>query len=199
MVPIISVTPHSPGAKFNFLEDTLNQLQCLRESVAHMKNSTLQNTALGGGIGSTMSSTKLFSSCPSLPDLTIANPINVWPHHHVLYGLNNDRRKSWTAIEDLTECTKSSHKSVSLSSLDSEEQESLRAAERLHNRTSRNSTGGISTHSLNEAELARDFEKVVAKRNLVPVVPRIPLQKSISTPSIAPVRNQNVKEDTLAS
>ncbi|XP_049289616.1 rho guanine nucleotide exchange factor 18 isoform X2 [Anopheles funestus] len=198
MVPIISVTPHSPGAKFNFLEDTLNQLQCLRESVAHMKNSTLQNTALGG-IGSTMSSTKLFSSCPSLPDLTIANPINVWPHHHVLYGLNNDRRKSWTAIEDLTECTKSSHKSVSLSSLDSEEQESLRAAERLHNRTSRNSTGGISTHSLNEAELARDFEKVVAKRNLVPVVPRIPLQKSISTPSIAPVRNQTVKEDNLAS
>lgn len=44
--------------------------------------------------------------------------------------------------------------SVSLSSLDSEEQESLRAAERLHNRSSRSSTGGISTHSLNEAELA---------------------------------------------
>lgn len=43
--------------------------------------------------------------------------------------------------------------SVSLSSLDSEEQESLRA-ERLHNCSSRNSTGGISTHSLNEAELA---------------------------------------------
>uniref|UniRef100_A0A182XZB4 Uncharacterized protein n=1 Tax=Anopheles stephensi TaxID=30069 RepID=A0A182XZB4_ANOST len=206
MVPIISVTPHSPGAKFNFLEDTLNQLQCLRESVAHMKNSTLQNTALGG-IGSTVrhsaagahraAENVLYPSYPAY--LTIANPINVWPHHHVLYGLNNDRRKSWTAIEDLTECTKSSHKSVSLSSLDSEEQESLRAAERLHNRTSRNSTGGISTHSLNEAELARDFEKVVAKRNLVPVVPRIPLQKSISTPSIAPVRNQNVKEDTLAS
>lgn len=44
--------------------------------------------------------------------------------------------------------------SVSLSSLDSEEQESIRTAERLHNRSSRNSTGGISTHSLNEAELA---------------------------------------------
>lgn len=43
--------------------------------------------------------------------------------------------------------------SVSLSSLDSEEQESLRA-ERRHNRSSRNSTGGISTHSLNETELA---------------------------------------------
>lgn len=46
------------------------------------------------------------------------------------------------------------HSSVSLTSLDSEEQESLRANERLHNRTNRNSTGGISTHSLNEAELA---------------------------------------------
>lgn len=42
-------------------------------------------------------------------------------------------------------------RSASLSSVDSEE--SLRAAERLHNRQSRNSAGGISTHSLNEAEL----------------------------------------------
>lgn len=71
-----------------------------------------------------------------------------------MYTLNDNRRKSWTAIEDLTECTKNSHKSVSLTSLDSEEQESLRANERIHNRTNRNSTGGISTHSLNEAELA---------------------------------------------
>ncbi|XP_065086178.1 rho guanine nucleotide exchange factor 18 isoform X3 [Ochlerotatus camptorhynchus] len=198
MVPIISVTPHSPGAKYNFLEDTLNHLQCIRESVVQMKNSTIQNTNFGGAgfIGSALSSNKLFSSCPSLPDLTISNPGNIWPHQQTMYGLNTDRRKSWTAIEDLTECAKSSHKSVSLSSLDSEEQESLRAAERLHNRTSRNSTGGISTHSLNEAELARDFEKIVAKRNLAPTVCRIPLQKSISTPSIAPVRNQGAKEDT---
>ncbi|XP_039438465.1 A-kinase anchor protein 13 isoform X2 [Culex pipiens pallens] len=198
MVPIISVTPHSPGAKYNFLEDTLNHLQCIRESVVQMKNSTIQNTNFGGAglIGaSTLSSNKLFSSCPSLPDLTISNPGGIWPHQQTMYGLNTDRRKSWTAIEDLTECAKSSHKSVSLSSLDSEEQESLRAAERLHNRTSRNSTGGISTHSLNEAELARDFEKIVAKRNLAPTVCRIPLQKSISTPSIAPVRNQGAKED----
>lgn len=150
--------------------------------------------------------------------------------------------------------------SASLSSLDSEEQESLRTAERLHNRSSRNSTGGISTHSLNEAELAvgiisilfyinyilyifnlficrrifvnifflflfllnfvnfyyslkhlsfslsvlttckqRDFERLNAKRTLAPqIIPcnRMPLQKSISTPSIAPVRNQNVKEET---
>jgi hypothetical protein len=45
-------------------------------------------------------------------------------------------------------------RSGSLSSLDSEEQDSIRAAERLHSRTNRSNTGGISTHSLNEAELA---------------------------------------------
>lgn len=42
--------------------------------------------------------------------------------------------------------------SNSLSSLESEEQDSIALAERR--RSSRNSTGGISTHSLNEAELA---------------------------------------------
>lgn len=89
-----------------------------------------------------------------MPDLTQTGNSTIWPNQNQMYGgLNSDRRKSWTAIEDLTECAKG-HKSVSLSSLDSEEQESLRAVERLHNRTSRNSTGGISTHSLNEAELA---------------------------------------------
>lgn len=56
--------------------------------------------------------------------------------------------------------------SVSLSSLDSEEQESLRAAERLHNRSSRNSTGGISTHSLNEAELAVGINIFLLKKEI---------------------------------
>jgi A-kinase anchor protein 18 len=41
--------------------------------------------------------------------------------------------------------------------------------------------------------LQRDFEKLNAKRNLAPTICRIPLQKSISTPSIAPV--QNAKEE----
>uniref|UniRef100_A0A336K2W3 CSON008438 protein n=1 Tax=Culicoides sonorensis TaxID=179676 RepID=A0A336K2W3_CULSO len=164
MVPIISVTPHSPGAKYNcILEDTLNQLQCIRESVS----------------------------------------TGFWPVGNSIYsGIKHDRRKSWTAVEDLSEAVKNnnnSHKSsVSLSSLDSEEQESLRIAERVHNRSNRNSTGGISTHSLNEAELARDIERLVAKRNLTPVVCRIPLQKSISTPSIAPIR-QNAKEENVSS
>lgn len=200
MVPIISVTPHSPGAKYSgILEDTLNHLQCIRESIVQMKNSNSQNAHYGGTGGlmnPSLSASKLFSSCPSLPDLTQGG--NMWPNQNY-GGLNSDRRKSWTAIEDLTsECAKG-HKSVSLSSIDSEEQESLRAAERLHNRTSRNSTGGISTHSLNEAELARDFERIAAKRCLAPVMSRIPLQKSISTPSIAPIRNQNAKEENIIS
>ncbi|XP_031637326.1 rho guanine nucleotide exchange factor 18 isoform X3 [Contarinia nasturtii] len=209
MVPIISVTPHSPGTKFNnILEDTLNHLQNIRESVVQMKNSTSsshhnhhhhhhhQYYMASGLINPALSASRLFSSCPSLPDLTAAANNGVWQAQQTI-GLNNDRRKSWTAIEDLTiECGKNSHKSVSLSSLDSEEQESLRA-ERLHNRSSRNSTGGISTHSLNEAELARDFERLNLKRNLVPQIPcnRMPLQKSISTPSIAPARNQSTKEE----
>ncbi|CAD7078204.1 unnamed protein product [Hermetia illucens] len=199
MVPIISVTPHSPGTKYNsILEDTINQLQNIRESVVHMKNSTVQKQSYApcGLISNSLNSSRIFSSCPSLPDLTAAVNANnsLWSPPQSLQ--NSDRRKSWTGAEDLTDCTKSSHKSVSLSSLDSEEQESIRVAERLHSRSSRNSTGGISTHSLNEAELARDFERITAKRNLVPlVINRIPLQKSISTPSIAPIRKPGQKED----
>lgn len=48
MVPIISVTPHSPGAKYNsILEDSLNHLQSIRETVVQMKNSSAQNTNFG--------------------------------------------------------------------------------------------------------------------------------------------------------
>lgn len=48
MVPIISVTPHSPNTKYNsILEDSLNHLQSIRESVVQMKNSSAQNTNFG--------------------------------------------------------------------------------------------------------------------------------------------------------
>lgn len=51
---------------------------------------------------------------------------------------------------------------------------------------------GISTHSLNEAELARDFERIAAKRSLATeIISRIPLQKSISTSSI--VAKEDIK------
>lgn len=190
---------------------------------------------------------KIFASCPSLNELNENS--GFWPVGNSIYsGIKHDRRKSWTAVEDLSEAVKNNnshkrwlfthffpqctfllnlfhfplifdtiHYSVSLSSLDSEEQESLRIAERVHNRSSRNSTGGISTHSLNEAELAvnfatcfvtkiynklwfwqRDIERLVAKRNLTPAVRQVPLQKSISTPSIAPIR-QNAKEENVSS
>ncbi|KAE8742151.1 hypothetical protein FOCC_FOCC012291 [Frankliniella occidentalis] len=50
---------------------------------------------------------------------------------------------------------------------------------------------GVSTHSLNEADLQNDFAKIQAKREaesrLMPA--RLPLQKSVSTPSIIAVRD----------
>ncbi len=70
MVPIISVTPHSPSTKYynSILEDSLNHLQSIRESVAQMKNSSAQNTNFGNigiinptvGIWNFKSSFKLF-------------------------------------------------------------------------------------------------------------------------------------------
>lgn len=48
MVPIISVTPHSPGAKYNnILDDSLSILQCIRESVVQMKNHSAYNIIYG--------------------------------------------------------------------------------------------------------------------------------------------------------
>lgn len=135
MVPIISVTPHSPGAKYNcILEDSLNHLQSIRETVVQMKNSSAQNTNFGhiGIINPTvitifialyisvcftldnlnfqLASSKVFYSCPSLPNLSVSNAIWLAAQNAMTYTLNDNRRKSWTAIEDLTDCTKNSHK-----------------------------------------------------------------------------------------
>lgn len=133
MVPIISVTPHSPGAKYNsILEDSLSHLQSIRETVVQMKNSSAQNTNFGsiGIINPTvikslttadvafvsflelfqLASSKIFYSCPSLPNLSVSNAIWLAAQNAMTYTLNDNRRKSWTAIEDLTDCTKNSHK-----------------------------------------------------------------------------------------
>lgn len=50
---------------------------------------------------------------------------------------------------------------------------------------------------MKNTHIQRDFERLNLKRNLAPQMPcnRMPLQKSISTPSIAPARNQNTKEE----
>ncbi|KAH8412949.1 hypothetical protein KR009_006971 [Drosophila setifemur] len=195
MIPTINVTPHSPAlaSKYNnIFEDTLSQLQNIRESVVQMKNSSTSQHMQDGLANHGLLSAAILST--SLPDLTgtgagaccVGNAANyaMWSSQAPPHGLflPTDRRKSWTADDGSAggDCT---NKSVSLSSLDSEEQETVRVEQRR--RSARNSTGGISTHSLNEAELARDFERIAAKRSLATeIISRIPLQKSISTSSI---------------
>lgn len=58
MLPIISVTPHSPGTKYNnILEDSLCHLQSIRETVQQMKNPSAQNTSFGS-VGANNSTVK---------------------------------------------------------------------------------------------------------------------------------------------
>nr|CAH7722123.1 unnamed protein product [Callosobruchus chinensis] len=121
------------------------------------------------------------------------------------------RRRSWTALEDLTGAKDkvmkhTRQRSISLSSMESEADESSLidnvdgstvrllgpdAPIIVRHRGSRGAPGGASTHSLNEADLQNDFNKLKAKREaeqrLLPA--RLPLQKSISTPSIIAVRD----------
>lgn len=90
------------GSKFNSIfEDTLNHLQSIRDSVVQMQNSstadyhdpnTRQSPAL--------STSRQFSSCPSLPDLAATTANDSWSTEQAT-GSANDRRKSWTAIEDI--------------------------------------------------------------------------------------------------
>lgn len=125
MVPIISVTPHSPGAKYNcILEDTLNQLQCIRESVVQMKNSSPKSANTLGLVSfpqmpsrlpyltekltSKVQTSKIFTSCPALNELN--ENTGFWPVGNSIYsGIKHDRRKSWTAVEDLSEAVKNAN------------------------------------------------------------------------------------------
>lgn len=197
MIPTINVTPHSPAlaSKYNnIFEDTLSQLQNIRETVVQMKNSSSPSQHMQDG---SLANHGLLSAAilsTSLPDLTGTGtgPASGGSNYAMWSStapqqcqfLHTDRRKSWTAVDDGSGAGDCTNKSVSLSSLDSEEQETIRVTEQRR-RSARNSTGGISTHSLNEAELARDFERIAAKRSLATeIISRIPLQKSISTSSI---------------
>ncbi|XP_071573187.1 uncharacterized protein Cyst isoform X3 [Temnothorax nylanderi] len=124
-----------------------------------------------------------------------------------------DRRRSWTGdLEDLEESRRGRRRysgqnhlqaqnmrqrSISLSSLDSENELELdgkpcSGSASVSNRACRSQT---STHSLNEADLLQnEYQKIVTKRgsqrlaessSLMPgLTSRLPLQKSISTPSI---------------
>ncbi|XP_063228955.1 rho guanine nucleotide exchange factor 18 isoform X2 [Bacillus rossius redtenbacheri] len=233
LVPTISVTPHSPGGRhYPVLEDNLQQLHEIHESIQQMRDHTVQafnNQILGLSLYS-----RLSASCPSLnndpgldPDLL--GSLNSSPMQNApcgsfamdnMHGKENSkewligvdggevtRRRSWTALEDLSSgCEKRGsgrRRSVSLSSLESEQDDpfldqgdsagstGLLAGPGGGRRSGRGQ-GGASTHSLNEADLQNDFNKIVAKREveslrLLPA--RLPLQKSVSTPSIIAARD----------
>lgn len=239
LVPTISVTPHSPGAKhYPVLEDNLQHLHEIHESIQQMRDQTTIQ-ALNSQILGLTQYARLSASCPSLisevgsdPDLILS--LNSSPTHavplgnfgasgfaEILHGKGNSkewllnrgdgdiqRRRSWTALEDLSSSAdkRKSHRqrSMSLSSLDSEQDDPfldqadnagstrLLVTSPVGSRRATRGTGGASTHSLNEADLQNDFSKIVAKReaeglNLLPA--RLPLQKSVSTPSIIAVQD----------
>lgn len=161
MIPIINVTPHSPAnvSKYNnIFEDTLSQLHIIRESVVQMKNSSSHTNDGLTNYGYGLVNAAILSA--SLPDLSttgngvagttgtvgpygpLTSHFLMWsPQQQQQYLLNADRRKSWTGIDDLSAGGDCTNKSVSLSSLDSEEQETIRVTEQRR-RSARNSTGG---------------------------------------------------------
>ncbi|XP_030746560.1 rho guanine nucleotide exchange factor 2-like isoform X2 [Sitophilus oryzae] len=238
-LPTISVTPHSPAAAAPrtyaaVLEDSLQQVRELHESVQLMRNATASNTnyshnprdfvtlALNPLLAQVA---RLSASCPVLNEAgqepeTLGGSLGSSPLHQPpsrkgsgaqdwLSQPETQRRKSWTALEDLSGAGKVKHtrqRSISLSSMESEADESSLidnvdgstvrllgpdAPIIIRHRT-RASTGGASTHSLNEADLQNDFNKIKAKREAEQLrlqPQRLPLQKSVSTPSIIAVRD----------
>uniref|UniRef100_A0A0A9YP88 Uncharacterized protein n=1 Tax=Lygus hesperus TaxID=30085 RepID=A0A0A9YP88_LYGHE len=129
LVPIISVTPHSPAGKpYPILEDNLQQLHYIHESVQQMRDLALQPFTY-------QEASRLSSSCPSLNDagsdpdlissinstptqtLTVAAPTASRSLYHKrgsgeweLFRRNAAaegecevaRRRSWAALEDLS-------------------------------------------------------------------------------------------------
>ncbi|XP_073960884.1 uncharacterized protein isoform X3 [Choristoneura fumiferana] len=192
VVPTISVTPHSPGV----LDDSLQQLRQLHAAVQRMRAAPLPLMQAGG-------ISRLSTSCPSLckdgvadNDCSSPTHLDFFPHsrkgsgesrHWGLWDRREEgRRSSWAALEPGARApephrqrsTLNGH-SASLSSVESDGE-----APRVRH----------STHSLNDNDLAKDFEKVTAAlragTSVTPadgsarLVARLPLQKSVSTPSI---------------
>ncbi|XP_066589609.1 rho guanine nucleotide exchange factor 2 isoform X2 [Prorops nasuta] len=240
LVPIISVTPHSPGGlptKYPVLDDNLQHLHEIHDSIQRMRDLTLSTLGYNNRASHNDLPLRLTSSCPSLcplitieirphsnnhdagsdPDLHINCSTNSSPthfpsvnRHRAQISTSIDRRRSWTDLEDSRydrrRCSTQNHlqaqntrqRSISLSSLDSEMEleldgKSCTGAVGAGNRACRSQA---STHSLNEADLVQsEYQKIVTKRggqrlgesnSLMPgfTGSRLPLQKSISTPSI---------------
>ncbi|XP_037877176.1 A-kinase anchor protein 13 isoform X1 [Bombyx mori] len=200
-VPTISVTPHSPGV----LEDSLQQLRRLHAAVQRMRAAPLPLLATG--------TSRLSTSCPSLCKDGVIEPECSSPTNLEFYsqsrkgsgesrqwGLwerrDEGRRSSWAALEPGArhdtrhDARHDAHRqrsnlnghSASLSSMESEGEVPRPVRH--------------STHSLNDNDLAKDFEKVTAALRAGAgagagagadpsrLVARLPLQKSVSTPSI---------------
>ncbi|XP_076237444.1 rho guanine nucleotide exchange factor 18 cysts isoform X2 [Calliopsis andreniformis] len=240
LVPIISVTPHSPGLAKNYpvLEDNLQHLHEIHDCIQRMRDLTLSNWGFNHRTSQNDVPQRLTSSCPSLcplilpeiaqrssnndtgsdPDLLANCSTNSSPTHFPSVGSRSqnaqgiDRRRSWTDLED-TRCGRRRYsgqnhlqaqnmrqRSISLSSLDSEMEIELygKSCTRPVGVSNRTCRSQASTHSLNEADLVQsEDQKIVPKRfkgsqrlaessGLMPGVTgsRLPLQKSISTPSI---------------
>ncbi|GLH14223.1 uncharacterized protein GBIM_18605 [Gryllus bimaculatus] len=247
LVPTISVTPHSPGTRhYPILEDNLQHLHEIHESIQQMRDLSAQMMGLSQYARLSTSCPSLNNEIGSDPDLGSMNSsptqtlaigtFNATGFMDLLHGKTNPhewlmcrgpldeetpRRRSWTAIEDLSQ-SKEKHKSkrqrsMSLSSLDSEPDDSfldqvdsagstgllVSDANSLGcptgSRRAPRTGGTASTHSLNEADLQSDFSKIVAKReaeNLRLPPARLPLQKSVSTPSIIAVRDIGNENNT---
>ncbi|XP_026811955.1 rho guanine nucleotide exchange factor 18 isoform X3 [Rhopalosiphum maidis] len=130
------------------------------------------------------------------------------------------RRRSWAALDDLTKNHMHSlkvvkrQKSASLSSMESETEDpftdstanllttdSTSFCRQKSNKNvgliSRRFSGTSSTHSLNETDYQNGFNKTIAKRAVESCLlqARLPLQKSVSTPSIMGTRDILNKEN----
>ncbi|KAI4467330.1 hypothetical protein MML48_2g00006753 [Holotrichia oblita] len=150
-LPTISVTPHSPANKtYPVLEDSLQYVREIHETVQRMRDATVQRT------------------------------------QDFLCQPEAQRRRSWTALEDLTgakdKIKPNRQRSISLSSMESEADESS-LIDNVDGRA----------RLLGTEPVINDFNKIKAKREadqlrqLLPA--RLPLQKSVSTPSIIAVRD----------
>ncbi|CAH2058531.1 unnamed protein product, partial [Iphiclides podalirius] len=198
-VPTISVTPHSPGV----LDDSLQQLRRLNAAVQRMRAAPLPLLATG--------TSRLSTSCPSLCKDGVVEPECSSPTHLDFYPQSRKgsgdarqwggwgvwgawerrdegRRSSWAALEPgarppdaRRQRSNLNGHSASLSSMESESEVPRPVRH--------------STHSLNDNDLAKDFEKVTAALRAAAggagaavnggrLAARLPLQKSVSTPSI---------------
>ncbi|GBP50089.1 A-kinase anchor protein 13 [Eumeta japonica] len=212
-VPTISVTPHRPGV----LEDSLQQLRRLHAAVQHMRAAPLPLLVISPCYSMACycapqsGSARLSTSCPSLKDGAAepecSSPINLefYPQSRkgsgesrqwsMWEGRDEGRRSSWAALEPVARVTETRRQRTALNghsaSLSSMESEGEAPRPVRH-----------STHSLNDNDLAKDFEKVTAalragclgsgldvgatapEPESLRLQPRLPLQKSVSTPSI---------------